>query len=46
MCLSKIVLVIHITTAKFSIKREFTDLENEFLFKVKKVIGWPIFPDV
>lgn len=41
MFLSKILLIIHIRTDEFSHNREFTDLENGFLFKVKKVTGWP-----
>lgn len=41
MFLSKILLIIHIRTDEFSPNREFTDLENGFLFKVKKVTGWP-----
>lgn len=41
MCLSEILLIIHIRTDEFSHNREFTDLENGLLFKVKKVIVWP-----
>lgn len=41
MFLSKILLIVHIRTDEFSPNREFTDLENGLLFKVKKVIGWP-----